>query len=214
MSDFPLDPSASNLFPNGGTVTPQIIATRNPLASDQYPIGYFWFNKSAISLWAQQGFVSGVPQWELISSAAGDVTSVSGTANQILPATASGGSVTLSIAPTFTSPGSVTATLGNITATNGNLAFGTAGNKITAPAATTIAAGANSFGTVVLVGGTATVSTTAVTAASIILLTNQTLGTVTSPQAIGVTARTPTTSFVITSAGATDTSTIGWEIIN
>src|SRR5688572_1793938 len=49
--------------------------------------------------------------------------------------------------------------------------------KINAPAASnTTAAGSNAFGTVTLVGGTATVSTTAVTASSIILLTRQSVG--------------------------------------
>lgn len=97
---------------------------------------------------------------------------------------------------------------------NGNLTFGTAGNKISAPAATTTTAGANSFGTVALSAGTATVNTTAVTTNSIITLTPQNLGTVTSPKTVGVTARVNGTSFTITSSDNTDTSTIGWQIIN
>lgn len=105
----------------------------------------------------------------------------------------------------------LTTTLGSL---SGNLAFLTSGNKITAPAATTTAAGANSFGTVVLVGGTATVSTTAVTTSSIILLTNQVLGTVAVASGYAVTSRTNATSFVITASAPTDTSTIGWQIIN
>lgn len=69
------------------------------------------------------------------------------------------------------------------------------------------------IGSVVLTAGTATISTSKVTANSVIILTCQSLGTVTSPKAIAVTSRTAGTSFVITSADATDTSTIAWMII-
>lgn len=68
-------------------------------------------------------------------------------------------------------------------------------------------------GVATLVAGTVTVSTTAVTANSRILLTVQSLGTVTVPVAIAVTARTAATSFTITSADATDTSVVGYLIM-
>ncbi len=67
-------------------------------------------------------------------------------------------------------------------------------------------------GTATLSGGTVTVSTTAVTASSRIWLTVQSLGTVAVPKAVGVTTVTASTSFVITSADATDTSVIAWQI--
>lgn len=67
-------------------------------------------------------------------------------------------------------------------------------------------------GAATLVAGTATVSTVAVTATSRIFLSTQVLGTVAAPKPIAVTARTPGTSFVITSSDATDTSTIAWEL--
>lgn len=74
-----------------------------------------------------------------------------------------------------------------------------------------IAEGANAkMGTAVLVGGTVVVATTAVTANSRILLTAQVLGTVAVASALAVTARTAGTSFTITAAVATDTSTIAW----
>jgi hypothetical protein len=115
----------------------------------------------------------------------------------------------------LTASTTLTATLGAITATNGNLVLGTAGNKIVSTSVgTTTAAGANSFGTVALVGGTATVATTAVTAASQIYLTCQALGTVTVPSALAVTTKTAGTSFVILASQVTDTSTIAWHIIN
>lgn len=67
-------------------------------------------------------------------------------------------------------------------------------------------------GTSTLVAGTVTVSNTSVTANSRILLTVQSLGTVTAPKAIAVTARTASTSFTITSEDATDTSVVAWQI--
>jgi hypothetical protein len=78
-----------------------------------------------------------------------------------------------------------------------------------------LAVGANtSIGTAVLTAGTVTVSTTAVTASSLIFLTCQALGTVTVASALSVGTIVAGTSFVINSAVVTDTSTIGWWIIN
>ena len=67
-------------------------------------------------------------------------------------------------------------------------------------------------GVATLVAGTATVANTSVTATSRIFITVQSLGTVTSPKALAVTARTVGTSFTITSEDATDTSTVAYEI--
>lgn len=69
------------------------------------------------------------------------------------------------------------------------------------------------MGVATLVGGTKVVSNTSVTANTRILLTVQSLGTVAAPKAIAVTARSAGTSFTITSADATDTSVIAWELI-
>jgi hypothetical protein len=68
-------------------------------------------------------------------------------------------------------------------------------------------------GIATLSGGTATISTTKVTASSMIFLTVQVLGTVAAPKAIAVTARTAATSFVINSADGADTSTVAWWIL-
>ncbi len=68
-------------------------------------------------------------------------------------------------------------------------------------------------GAATLVAGTKVVTTSRVTANSRVLLTVQSLGTVTAPKAIAVTARTPGTSFTITSADNTDTSVVGWLIV-
>lgn len=69
------------------------------------------------------------------------------------------------------------------------------------------------MGTCTLVVGVCTVSTNKVTGSSRIFLSVQSLGTVTLPKAVGVTARTAGTSFVIKSGDATDTSVVAWEIV-
>lgn len=137
----------------------------------------------------------------------------------------SGAFTTVSATSTITAGTTLTATLGNITATNGNHVFGTAGNKIVSTSvATTTAAGANSFGSVTLVGGTATVATTAVTAASLIVVWRQTVGA-TGAAALGQLCHSTIsagTSFIInsnltadaTALATTDVSVVGWMIIN
>lgn len=67
-------------------------------------------------------------------------------------------------------------------------------------------------GVATLVDGTVTVSNTSVTDTSRILLTAQSLGTVTAAQALAITDRTASTSFTISSADVTDTSVVAWEI--
>jgi len=131
----------------------------------------------------------------------------------------------MSSGTSMTAGTSVTATLGNITATNGNFVKGTAGNKdVYTSVATTTAAGANSAGTVTLVGGTATVSTTAIAAGSKVRLTRQSVGA-TGANPLGmlsVGTIVAATSFVInawsatdaTALAATDVSSIWWEIVN
>jgi hypothetical protein len=130
-----------------------------------------------------------------------------------------------SVSGSLTAGTSVTATLGNITATNGNIVKGTAGNKdIYTSVASTTTAGANSAGTVTLAGGTATIATTAVTASSLIRLSRQSVGS-TGAAATGnlsIGTITASTSFVInavsaadaTALAATDVSVVFWEIVN
>lgn len=126
---------------------------------------------------------------------------------------------------TIISGTTLTATLGNITATNGNIVKGTAGNKdVYTSVASTTTAGANSAGTVTLVGGTATISTTAITASSLIRLYRQSVGA-TGAAATGnlsIGTITAATSFVINSVSAadatalvaSDVSVVFWEIVN
>lgn len=90
-----------------------------------------------------------------------------------------------------------------------NLTLATAGNKIN------IATGTNaSVGVATLSGGTVTVSTTAVTASSLIYLTDATTGTLTNIGTPTVGTKTAGTSFVINSSNVLDTSTVNWIIIN
>lgn len=130
-----------------------------------------------------------------------------------------------SVTGSFTASTTLTATSGAITATNGNLVLNTAGNKIVSTSvASTTTAGANSFGSVTLVGGTATVNTTSVTANSLIYIWRQSVGA-TGAAALGqlsVGTIVASTSFVInawsaanaTSLQASDVSVIGWMIVN
>lgn len=67
------------------------------------------------------------------------------------------------------------------------------------------------MGAATLVGGTATVATTEVSASSRIFLTSQVDGG--TPGFLRVSARTAATSFVITSSSGTDTSTVAWMIV-
>ena len=90
--------------------------------------------------------------------------------------------------------------------TVGNIAISTAGKTLKVKEGTNAC-----MGTAVLVGGTVTVSTTAVTASSRIFLTIQSSGgTVGS---VYISARTAGTSFAITSTSGTDTSTVAWFIV-
>lgn len=68
-------------------------------------------------------------------------------------------------------------------------------------------------GTGTLVAGTATVSNTAVTSSSVILLTDTT-ASLTNVGVLSVSAKSAGTSFTVTSANVLDTSTFNYLIIN
>lgn len=195
-----------------------VIQKRAPASTDaNYPVGKPWVDSandatySLTSLSVSGGVKSG--NWQLLGSASGSVASVLGTANQITVSTASN-VATVSLPSAITAPGSlttttsVTATLGAITASNGNLVLGTAGNKLS------IATGSNaSVGTsAAMTAGTITISTTAVSASSIIFLICATPGGTQGILSVGTI--TAGTSFVINSSEAADTSTVNWLIIN
>jgi hypothetical protein len=121
--------------------------------------------------------------------------------------------------------GSAGITMTGNTGLTGNLTLAAAGNKINRTSVAVVAAaGANSMGSVVLVGGTVTVATTAVTANSLIKIWRQSVGA-TGAAALGqlsVGTIVAATSFDInawsaadaTALQASDVSVIGWEIVN
>ena len=91
----------------------------------------------------------------------------------------------------------------------GNVNLTTAGNKIK------IATGSNaSLGTATLVGGTVTVSTTAVATGSKIFVSRNTVGGTTGNLSTPDASIVNGTSFVINSTSGSETSTINWWIIN
>lgn len=84
---------------------------------------------------------------------------------------------------------------------------------VTAGRGLKVAEGSNAKqGTATLAAGTVVVANTSVTATSRIFLTCQSLGTVTTPSALCVSARTAGTSFTILASQNTDTSVIAYEI--
>lgn len=94
----------------------------------------------------------------------------------------------------------------NVLATDDDFAVNVAGKGLK------VKEGTNAkMGTAVLVAGTVTVSTTAVTANSRIFLTNQAAGG--TPGFLRVGTKTAGTSFTIVSSSNTDTSTIAWFIV-
>lgn len=86
------------------------------------------------------------------------------------------------------------------------------GNLTAADVLASVPSGSNQrMGSATLVGGTVTVNNTLVGADSIILLTAQNTGG--TAGALRVSARTPGTSFTVTSSSGTDTSAVGWLIL-
>lgn len=68
-------------------------------------------------------------------------------------------------------------------------------------------------GVATMVAGTVVVANANVAAGSRIFLTVQVLGTVATPKAVAITARTPGVGFTITSADNTDTSVVAWWFV-
>jgi len=97
---------------------------------------------------------------------------------------------------------------GDILMSNGNITLGTAGNKLNITTGTNASIGVSAA----MTAGTITISTTAVTANSIILLTHASLGGTQGILSVGTI--TAGTSFVINSSNAADTGTVNWLIIN
>lgn len=229
-SPFVVSPIAYGDIASGATPTIGVIAARAPsnTIDKQFPSGTFWLNSRDMylvgpggvitygdgSLYYQSGNSAGVPGWAIISDGS-SIVSVNGTTNQITVTNAAG-VVTLSIPAVFIAPGSIaatttlTASLGNITATNGNLVLGTAGNKLQIHSTT---ASSDSVGTSAAMAGTpgtVTITTSACTTSSTILFSRATTGG-TAGQ-VSITSQL-NGSFVLTSTG-NETSTFNYLIIN
>ena len=120
---------------------------------------------------------------------------------------------TLSQAGALTATTSMTATLGDLTATNGNLVLGSAGNKLQIHAST---AASDSVGISAALDGASpsqlVVATTAVKTGSIILLSYGTAGGTQGSLSVGTIV--DSTSFQIKSSANGDTSTVNYLIIN
>jgi len=102
----------------------------------------------------------------------------------------------------------ITATSGAITATNGNLVMGTAGNKIIVPTGSNASAGTS--GVMSGTPGAVTVATTACSSTALIFFARKTTGG--TPGQVSITAQDGT-GFTLTSTG-NETSTFNWWIIN
>lgn len=135
---------------------------------------------------------AGAGNWVQLTDSDGPVQSVEGTANQVTVSTVDG-VATISLPSALTAPGSVTVTSKLNFTTGANTSTGTSG---------------------AMVAGEVTVANTSVTANSLIFCYPDALGTVTVPQAYYISAIVASTSFTITSADATDTSTWNYVIIN
>lgn len=146
-------------------------------------------------------------------SPTGGNISILGTANQITSA-GSGSTITLSMPSAVLTPGSLTtttsltATLGNIVATNGSLSLGTAGNKIVIATGSNASVGVS--GVMSGTPGTVTVATTACSATTLVFFSRKTAGG--SLGDVSISAQDGT-GFTLTSS-ANETSTFNWWIIN
>jgi hypothetical protein len=170
--------------------------SRAPTSADtNFPLGKLWLFVGN-SLWylLSQSTANNITtsNWVQLSSSSGTVLSVAGTVNQITSTNAAG-AVTLSLPAAITAPGSVTVTSKLNFVTGANTSTGVSG---------------------AMTAGSVTVANTSVTANSLIFCYPAALGTVTAPQAFFISAKVAGTSFTITSASATDTSTWNYMIIN
>lgn len=227
-----ISPQVTPYYGGGQVVNPAdvIQVTATPSAADiSHNLGTIAVQNSNGHAWMLTSKVGGTAGWEAIGGGGLSVATLTGgsggaispvagnidllgTANQIVT-TGTAGTITWSLPATVVAPGSIaatttlTATLGAITATNGNLVLGTAGNKVV------IATGANaSVGTSeAMTAGAVTVTTTASSATAKIFYSRATTGGTAGE--VSITAQDGT-GFTLTSSSNTETSTFNWWIIN
>lgn len=176
------DPTTSDLY--------------HPTAGGFYPIPSLWVNKTNDRAYVLTSITSGTTaNWNGITDAA--------TGNVVGPAS----STNLALAKYNGTTGKIIQDSGVTLSAADVMTFPEEGGPVLT------AGGTNPRkGQVTLVGGAATVTTTAALADSVICLSIVALGTVTDPMPMLVTID-PGVDFDITSEDATDTSTINWAIV-
>lgn len=208
----PRSPTTSDIVGSDGApynLLRQWINTTNLTSYVYYGGGNWVLNSSSTGTLFTMTDTTGT----VVTPAAGNIQ-LSGTANQIT-VTAGTNKLTFSLPSALVAPGSVTATttltatLGAITATNGNLVLAAAGNKLVIHATT---AASDSVGTTAaMTSGAVTITSSAITASSKIIYSRRLLGTVGGN--VSITAQTGG-SATLTSDQATETSTFDYLIIN
>ena len=105
---------------------------------------------------------------------------------------------------------------GAVSTVANQIQLGTALHTVNFPGklSTPVGGAAAIVGSGTLIGGTATVATTAITANSLIFVTDSTTGALTNVGSLVVSAKSAGTSFTVTSTNILDTSTFSWLIIN
>jgi len=161
-------------------------------------------------------YTTGGGNWYELNVTGFGVSSVTGTANQIT-ATPTTGAVVLSLPSPINAPGAITSP-SQISAPL-LIATGPLGVQSSGPltaAKIQISTGANaSIGiSGAMSAGTITITTTAVTASSIIFVSVNTAGGTPGILSVPNSSRIPGTSFAIVSQSGSDTSTVNWWIIN
>lgn len=206
----------ANLYTQGFGSRPEGVEVphfdvRDPATNDvNFPQGKRWINTISNDEWVLTTFSASAgsvtANWTVLGGGAvavatltGDTGTatpsagnikIAGTTNEITTA-ASGSTLTLSLPAAITTPGSLT---------------------VSTKLSVTTGANASAGQSAAMTAGTITISTTAVTASSLIFLTNALPGGTVGTLSVGTI--TDGTSFVINSSSATDTSKVNWWIIN
>lgn len=185
-----------------------LTATTNPtVSSDQtqgYSVGSTWVNTTTHNIFVCASAATGAAIWSQIPTfplAVNQGGTGSTTQNFVDLTTAQtiAGNKTYSGSPVFN---------GTTNSFTNGLAVTTAGKGISIKSGTNAKAGT----TAAMTAGTIAVTTTAVTANSVIVLSQKTIGG--TPGALFVSAVTAGSGFTIKSTSSTDTSTVNWIILD
>lgn len=224
-----LRPQAETLYgtpqPLSGQNPSPIIAKRDPTTLDTgYALGQNWLNSVLGTVFELASVTAGSANWVSLGTTSGSfVTVTAGTFATSTAATAisiaagnvfTGTGTNAAVGFTFTPKGTagLTLTTGALTATNGNLVVGTAGNGLV------VKSGANArIGQATLVGGTIAVANTSVTANTRVFITRTTAnagptGALEAVPSAGV-GFTVNALDVAGAPLATDVSTVDWLLV-